>query len=123
VVLPKGKRRSFSNYHPRYTGTFPSSISISGSTFTTETYRDVLVRTCEFVQRRKPSEFSKILQLRGRKRKWFSRVAKELHDPVRIPGTDIFVECNVNANILVLRSFQVLHLFGLEPDIEISIGK
>lgn len=82
-----------------------------------------MLRTCDYVQGRKPSEFSKILELRGSKRLWFSRKAKELHDPIRIHGTDLFAECNVNANGLVLRSLHVLNLFGLEPRIDIAIKK
>jgi hypothetical protein len=82
-----------------------------------------LLRTCEFVRTRKPSEFPRILELKGSTRLWFSRKPEELYAPVMIRGTGIFAECNVNADGLVLRSLRVLNLFGLRPEVEIAIQK
>jgi hypothetical protein len=81
-----------------------------------------LLRTCKLVQTKRPSEFSRVLELRGTKRLWFSRKSSELRNPVSIPGTDIFAETNFNANALVLLSLHVLNLFGVEPKIEVTVG-
>jgi hypothetical protein len=61
-------------------------------------WRDDLLRTCEVAQGRKSVEFSKILELKGTKRLWFSRKSAYLHDPIRIHGSDILAEANVNAD-------------------------
>lgn len=118
-----GRRRLFPSYTPKFNGHRPASVSIAGRTWIAESWRDVLLKTCEFVRVRKSSEFQKILRLKGTKRPWFSRKSNELKDPVRIRGTDIFAETNVNANGLVLRSLQVLNLFGLEPNIGVNVEK
>jgi hypothetical protein len=117
----RGRKRAFPSYTPKFSGHRPSSISVAGRAFITESWRDVLLRTCEVVLTRRHADFSRILELKGRKRLWFSRKAEELYAPIMIRGTDIFAECNVNANGLVLRSLQVLNLFGLKPDIRIDI--
>lgn len=118
--MQRGRGRAFPNFQPKFSGHRPASISIAGRTLTVETWRDVLLKTCEFVLSRKPNDFSKILELKGTKRLFFSRNPKKLHDPARIQGTDIFAECNANANTLVLRSLQVLNLFSLEPKIDLA---
>jgi hypothetical protein len=118
-----GRKRTFPSFAPRFTGRRPSSISIEGRTYATESWREVLLKTCEFVRTRKPSEFSRILELKGSRRLWFSRRREGLYAPIKIRGTDIFAESNVNANGLVMRSLHVLNLFGLKPEIEIVIEK
>lgn len=82
-----------------------------------------MLKTCELVQTSKPAEFSKILELKGSKSLWFSRKPKQLRDPIKIGGTDIFAEANANANGLVLRSLHVLNLFGLDPKIDVTFKK
>ena len=119
----RGRRKLFRWYTPRFNGHRPASVSVAGRTFIAESWRDVFLNTCEFVQVRKPSEFPRILELKGRKRPWFSRKSSELHDPVRIRGTDLYAETNVNANGLVLRCLHVLNLFGLEPKIDVTFER
>lgn len=118
-----GRKKFFHSYAPRFRGHRPTSISIAGHPFLVESWREVLLTTCQFILSRKPSEFSRILELKGSKRLWFSRKVKELQSPIRIRGSDIFAECNANANGLVLRSLHVLNLFGLEPEIDIAVKK
>jgi hypothetical protein len=109
------------NYRARFTGHRPASFSIEGQSYVVESWRDILLKTCELVRTRKPSQFSRILELKGTKNLWFSREAKQLRDPVRIHGTSIFAETNVNANGLVLRSLHVLSLFGVKPEIDVTL--
>jgi hypothetical protein len=119
----KGRRRIFQNYRPEFSGQTPPLMSIGGTTFPVKTWKDVLLRACEIARARGPSEFSKILNLKGNKSPWFSRKPEDLRDPVRITGTDIFAETNQNANSLVLRSFHVLSFFGIDPKIDIELER
>lgn len=118
-----GRPRDFPDYTPRYNGHLPTSVSLENQTFVVESWRNVLLKTCELVHDRKPSQFARILELKGSKRLWFSRNPNELQDPVRIHGTDIFAEANLNANGVVLRSLQVLNLFGLVPKINVKFRR
>src|SRR3989442_11156812 len=118
-----GRRKMFPGYSPKFNGHAPRSISIGSKTFPVKNWRDVLLKACEIAKARRPSEFSKILSLEGNKSPRFSRKPRDLRDPVRIKGTDIFAETNQNANSLVLRSFHVLNLFGIDPKIDFELER
>ena len=77
--------------------------------------------TCDYVQETKPNDFTSILKLMGTKRIWFSRDPRKLKAPVRIKRTDIFVECNRNANNLVYMCYRVLEHFGIQCIINIDL--
>jgi predicted type IV restriction endonuclease len=118
-----GRRKMFPGYRPEFNGHAPRSVSIEGKTFPVKSWREILLKTCEVTKARRPSEFSKILTLKGNRSPWFSRKPGDLRDPVRIVGTDIFAEANQNANSLVLRSFSVLNLFGIDPRISVEFER
>lgn len=117
----RGRARSFPEYTLKFTGRHPASVSITGCRYVVESWRDILLKTCEFVYAMNPTAFPKILELRGTKRVWFSRKANDLWEPIKIQGTGIFVDVNVNADGLFNRSLRVLRLFGLKPKIDVLL--
>ncbi|MGA2310274.1 MAG: hypothetical protein ABSG57_12110 [Candidatus Bathyarchaeia archaeon] len=121
--MGRGRGRLFPEYEFKFTGHRPASVSIAGRRYVVKSWRDILLNSCEFVYAMNPSAFPKILELRGTKRVWFSRRANQLWEPIKIQGTDIFVDVNLNANGLVNRSLRVLRLFGLKPKIDIFLKK
>ena len=67
-------------------------------------------------------EFDKVLNLRGRRRPYFSKNPSELRSPERISNTEIFLETNLSANRVVRLSRKVLELFGYgEDDLSIEV--
>jgi hypothetical protein len=122
-MMKRGRRRLFRDYTPRYSGTHPTSVTIDSESFDIDSWRDILLKTCQLVLDRNPSDFPKVLLLKGSSRPWFSRDPDDLRDPIKVEGTDIFAETNHNANQLVLHSLHVLKLFGLEPKIDIGSEK
>jgi hypothetical protein len=119
--MTQGRKRIFPDYAPRFTGYRPSTAVIVGNKFPVKSWRDILLKTCELVLDMKPSEFNKILELKGTKTPWFSRESNALRDPIKIRGSNIFAETHANANGLVLRALHVLKFFSLKPKIDITL--
>lgn len=106
-----------------YTFSRPSSFSFRGSEHPASTWKEVLVGLCAEIAKLHPDSFSKVLQLRGRKRDYFSRDFRGMTNPQEVPGTSVFVETNLSANDVAKRCRQVLHLFGYKDrDFHISAG-
>ena len=65
----------------------------------------------------------KVLNLKGRKRPYFTRNPNELRSPERINNTDIYVETNLSANSIVKLSKSIISIFGYEEeDLFIEVG-
>jgi predicted type IV restriction endonuclease len=61
----------------------------------------------------------KVLVLKGRKRPYFTNNKNELHEPEKSPkinDTNIFVENNLNNNLIVKIAYDLIGLFGYSKD-------
>ena len=79
-------------------------------------WKDLLVKLCDILITMHGTEFEKVLSLVGRKRPYFTRNANELRSPGEIAKTDIFVELNVGANLIVKICLDMIALFGYSSD-------
>lgn len=94
-----------------------SSKSVTAFTFKNTRYevrfwKDILIKICSLMSSIHRNNFERVLNLRGRKRPYFTKNSNELRIPGKIEGTDIFVETNFSANSIVKMCFNVLSLFG-----------
>lgn len=99
-----------------YTGQNVRGFSFQNRRYDVSSWRDLLVRVCEIISQRNPSEFNRVLQLTGRKRPYFSRNPDELRNPAPIAKSGIFTETNLSANGKVRRACQVLSLFDYDTN-------
>lgn len=99
-----------------FTFTRPTSFTLFGIKHRVSSWRDVLVGVCEAIAAKHPQEFERVLQIKGRKRDYFSRDLRDMHSPALIQGSGIFVETNLSANATVERCGQIFRLFGYSPD-------
>lgn len=81
-----------------HTGKSISAFWFDGSTHEVHSWRELLLTLCGVILSKHRAEFDKVLEVRGRKRSYFTRDASALRDPREIPDTDIFVETNLSAN-------------------------
>jgi predicted type IV restriction endonuclease len=82
--------------HHRVTG-----YRLDGEHFPARTFRDVLVGVSSHLRREHLSVFDEVaLGLHGKKRMYFSRDPKDLKYPGRVPDSNLFVETNLNANLI-----------------------
>ncbi len=99
-----------------YTGQNASGFAFQNRRYYVSSWRDLLVRVCEVVYQKHPSEFDHVLELTGRKRLHFSRNSNELRRPARIGTSGIFAETNLSANGIVGRACKVLSLFDYDTN-------
>ncbi len=115
VARPAPAQPRIDNQAMLYTGTRPTQVRLLGQSFQVSTYNDVLILVCESLLRRDSQEFSKVLQLRGRERPYFSLRPEELRSPKQLAGANIYVETNLSANNVMKILFDVLALLGHSP--------
>ena len=95
-----------------YSGRSISSFHFKGLQYQVRFWKELLTKLCEILNNKHPTEFDKVLSLRGRKRPYFSHNKDELWEPRRIGSTNIFVETNLSANSIVKLCFTTVALFG-----------
>lgn len=107
----RGRRRSGT----RYTSRRPAAYTLFGERHEVRTFRDVLLGVCVALHERAPSEFERVLELRGRARPYFSRNPDDLLTPAQVAGSGIFAETKLGAPGVVERCRQVIELCGFDP--------
>lgn len=109
---PWGPRAVPQAIRESYTGKSVSSFSFQGSRYEVRSWRDLLIRLCDILNAAHPTEFDRILSIRGRKRPYFTRNANELSDPRRIHNTNVLVETKLASNRIVKICFAMLAVLG-----------
>lgn len=99
-----------------YTHRRPTAYHFKGRRYEASTWKEVLVGLGEQLAARHPEDFSRVLNLKGRTRDYFSQDYREMTSPAQIPGTSLFVETNLSANDTVKRCRQMLRLFDCEQE-------
>ena len=76
----------------------PAAFLLDGARYEVTSWRQMLVRLSEeLVRKEGPSFTERVLPLKGRKRAYFSRQPDDLFEPLRIAGSDLYVEGNLSA--------------------------
>jgi hypothetical protein len=99
-----------------------SLFLFKGTRYEVRSWKDMLIQVCNIMLATHRNRFEQVLNLRGRKRPYFTRNSNELRAPEKINGTDIYVEVNLSANSIVKLSIDILSLFGYtKEDLSIEI--
>ena len=99
-----------------YTGKSIAAFTFKGIRYPAHSWRDMLLKITNLMISAHREQLDKILNLRGRKRPYFTRNPDELRSPQKINGADVFVETNLSANNVVKLSKDVISLFGYKED-------
>lgn len=120
---PVGARRSAVTQAPPqgsrtrgYTGTKPSSFTFRGQRRDVTAWIDVLKGVCEIIHGLQGQGFAKVLELRGRRRPYFSRDGSELRQPLLLEFAGVFAERNLSAKAVVSLCGDIIRLFGYPAD-------
>jgi negative regulator of replication initiation len=90
---------------------------LKGRHYPARSFKDVLVGVCNQLISNHKSGFANIaLRLHGRKRVYFSRNPEDLKFPQQLANSDVFVETNLNANLIVGICQTLLVALDLEFD-------
>jgi len=107
-----------------YTGTAPSLIKFLGKSYKVNSWRETLHKMATLLYQNHKENFDSILNIRGRKRIYFSKNRNSLVDPKPIEGTAYFFEGNVSANRIMKIINSLLHNFGYKKsDFEVIFHK
>ncbi len=99
-----------------FIGKKPRTFTFLGQTQKVRKWKEILTNVCNLLAEHKAGEFEKVLDLTGRKRRYFSRNPEDLKEPRIVSGTDIYVETNFNAQNLINIAYKVLKAFGFEKE-------
>jgi len=103
-----------------YTGKSMDYFEFRGKRYNANSWKNMLVQVCKIMFAIHRNRFNEVLNLRGKKRPYFTKNPNELRSPEKIEGTDIYVETNLSANSIVRRLFKTISLFGYSKE-DISI--
>lgn len=118
----KSERRR-SGIEADYTGKNVTGFELRNQRIDVSSWRDFLVQLCELVYQKHSDEFDRVLEIKGRKRPYFSQNSDELRDPAAIGKSGIFTETNLSANDKVKRAYQVLSMFNYrQKDLSIFVS-
>jgi len=98
----------------RLTGTIPEGYVFDGVYNNVSSWREVLKGLCEDISKKEQQNFSRVLEIEGRKRKLFSHNPEELRARSKkdINNTGIYYEVNLSAKSIVSTCLRILDLFG-----------
>ena len=94
----------------------PSSFTFQSERHDVRSWPELLVGVCLIMQERHPNDFENILQIGGRKNRYFSRDADELVQPRPVGDTGIYASCQGAGVLIINRANRVLELFGYPED-------
>lgn len=100
-----------------YIGNRPVPFVLGENQFNPVSWKEVLVSVCEWLSEEQPDEFSRVLELRGTSRQYFSRERTEVDQPAEISGTGIYAHTKLNAKQVVDRVHELLKFFRYDGDI------
>lgn len=102
-----------------YTGKKSESIKFQYNPYEVNSWREVLGTVAEQIYEDR-KDFTLALKIKGRKRVYFSKNARDLRALQKVKGTPYFFEGNVNANRTMKIVDRLLEIFGYdESDLEI----
>lgn len=99
-----------------------SSFSFKEERYEVRSWKDMLIQVCNIMLATHRDRFEYVLNLKGRKRPYFTKNSNELRAPININETDIYIETNLSANSIVKLSIEIISLFGYTKE-DISIEK
>ncbi len=94
----------------------PASFTFESETRSVASWPELLVGVCAIVRDKHPDNFERILEVRGRRLPYFSRVEDELHMPRAIGNTGIYASCQGAGVLIEGRARRVVELFGHPGD-------
>jgi negative regulator of replication initiation len=104
------------SYHP-IKGFRLEGLHKDGKFASCRSYSEMMKLLSSYLWLRHMDSFAKVaLELRGKKRPYFSKNAAELRKPHKLAASDIFVETNLSANNIVAISRVLLEKLGHDPD-------
>lgn len=106
-----------------YTGKSIISFTFKGTRYPVRSWKEMLIKITNLMLSAHREQFDKVLNLKGRKKPYFTRNPNELRIPEKINNTEIYIEIHLSAKSIVNLSKSIIALFGYkEDDLSIEVG-
>lgn len=112
--IEKATKRSIIIPNDDLTNAKVRGFKLDGRFYAADAHIDVFRKILQIISNEFPGEEDRLLSIRGRKNKYFSRQFDDLRIPELISGTDIYYEANENAKSLQVRCEKVLKLYDFD---------
>lgn len=92
------------------------SFGFNGNTYKVQTWVEMLTTLSDYLASTNEKDFEKVLWISNDQKARFSRYGDQLHIPIKVKRTDIYVETKMNPEEVVKTSCQLLAEFGYGKD-------
>ena len=92
------------------------AFGFNGNTYKVQTWVEMLTTLSDYLASTNEKDFEKVLWISNDQKARFSRYEDQLHIPVKVKRTDIYVETKMNPEEVVRTSCQLLAEFGYDKD-------
>jgi hypothetical protein len=92
------------------------AFGFNGNTYKVQTWVEMLTTLSDYLASTNEKDFEKVLWISNDQKTRFSRYEDQLHIPVKVKRTDIYVETKMNPEEVVKTSCQLLAEFGYSKD-------
>jgi negative regulator of replication initiation len=119
MVKPAFQHRRSDDLRPDkdYTHFSVRGYQFDGRHTPSRSFKEVLMRLCNELRRIHREKFDKVaVELRGKKRVYFSRNSRDLKFAEELLGGGLFAETNLNANLMVGICRKLVEKLGYDPN-------
>lgn len=119
-IAPRPDREPATGPDDDFTGKPIRGFAFDGAQFAVSTYKELLIQLTNLLRKKFGEDFDdRALSLGGRKRRYFSRQPRELKYAHEVEGGGLFVETNLNANLIVKICYRLVRDLGCDGKLKI----
>jgi predicted type IV restriction endonuclease len=97
-----------------YTEQSIEAFAFLGAEYKVKSWDEMLLKLCEIIARKHRDDFESVLTLTGEHQGSFSTNQYELLTSAKIPGTELYVNADLDATVVMALAYEILELFGYE---------
>ena len=97
-----------------YTEQSVEAFAFLGQEYKVKSWNEMLLRFCEIIAKKHKDDFEEVLTLTGEHQGSFSTNQYELLTSAKIPGTELYVNVDLDDTVVIALAYEILELFGYE---------
>ena len=97
-----------------YTEQSIEAFAFLGQKYKVKSWNEMLLKLCQIIARKHQGDFEAVLTLTGEHHGSFSTNQYELLTSAKIPGTELYVNADLDDTVVMALAYEILELFGYE---------
>ena len=90
------------------------AFAFLGEKYKVKSWNELLLTLCEIISRKHMDDFESVLTLTGEHQGSFSTNQYELLTSAKIPGTELYVNADLDDTVVMSLAYEIIELFGYE---------